>query len=513
MNKRKYILSVFVLLLIALSSCNKFLGVSPDTSFDVSIDSPEKIAELLTGAYPDASYFPFLEARTDNVDVRVYGEHFQLNEAMFFWEDYDQEDLDTPLFYWNACYRGIAQANKALELLKEYPKNDRIKALYGEAFLLRAYLHFMLVNIWAEPYRGEESKGMLGIPYVTKPEKHALVNYERGTLYDVYESIEKDLKLGITLVNDSYYKNPKFHFNKKAAYAFASRFYLFKGDWQSVVDYSNYVLGANPKAIIKDWHKYEEKYRFNRQALHQEYSATTNPANLLLTTTESRWARDIKNQRYGITDKRMDAIFNKQGFNGCTGYNNLNLALNYVFNSSPEPIKNGAYISKFGELASFGSTGIRPKGLYNTNILFSTDEVLLNRMEAYTMLRQYDKATDDLLSFMQGKYHSIPPCGREVYTNSTTDMYGQITPFYGLSMKQLGLIRIILDFRQKEFVQEGIRWFDIRRFHISIKRDSRNPRYRMLEKDDPRMVIQLPVEAIRQGLEPNYRDKQIYVYN
>lgn len=102
--------------------CNDYLDKSPDSELDVDIDSEEKIAELLTGAYPEASYIPFLEPRTDNVEERVNGIHSRLNEAMFFWEDYDQEDLDTPLNYWNACYKGIAQANKALELLSRYPK-------------------------------------------------------------------------------------------------------------------------------------------------------------------------------------------------------------------------------------------------------------------------------------------------------------------------------------------------------------------------------------------------------
>ena len=80
--------------------------------------------------------------------VRTNGVHTRLNEAMYFWEDDQQDDLDTPLNYWKSCYKGIAQANKALELLANYPKTPRVKALYGEAFLLRAYLHFMLVNIW-----------------------------------------------------------------------------------------------------------------------------------------------------------------------------------------------------------------------------------------------------------------------------------------------------------------------------------------------------------------------------
>src|SRR3712207_9330483 len=75
--------------------------------------------------YPSASYFAFLEARTDNVEERAYGIQNRMNEAMFFWEDFDQEDLDTPLNYWNSCYTGIAQVNKALELLSTFPKKDR----------------------------------------------------------------------------------------------------------------------------------------------------------------------------------------------------------------------------------------------------------------------------------------------------------------------------------------------------------------------------------------------------
>lgn len=219
--KKTIFLSTIILLLTA---CQDYLETNPDSTFDVQIDSEDKIAELLAGAYPEASYFAFLEARTDNVGERTNGIHSRLNEAMYYWEDYDQEDLDTPLNYWNACYAGIAQANQALELLSKYPKSDRVKALYGEAFLLRAYLHFMLVNIWAEPYGTTKSATAPGIPYLTRPEKNALVDYERGTVKEVYEKIEKDLKLGLSLVNDDYYVKPKFHFNKKSGLRFCFAF-------------------------------------------------------------------------------------------------------------------------------------------------------------------------------------------------------------------------------------------------------------------------------------------------
>lgn len=498
---------IFSLITLALlfGACQDFLSTNPDSSLDVKIDSEDKIAELLTGAYPDASYFAFLEARTDNVDERVNGVQSRLNEAMYFWEDYDHEDLDTPLNYWNACYAGIAQANKALELLATYPKTERVRALYGEAFLLRAYLHFMLVNIWSEPYGTAKSAAAPGIPYLTRPEKHALVKYKRGTVKEVYDNIEKDLKLGITLVNDKYYKHPKFHFNKKAAYAFASRFYLMKGEWQQVVDYANYVLGSDPGKSLRNWAGYERKFKFNRVGLYSKYTDPEEPANLLLTTTESRIARNNPIEKYGVTYNSMVSVFNNKGIDGCDNYNKPNLAPLFLFNSSKAPVADARYIAKFDELSTLGHDGTRPRGLYVTNVLLSTDEVMLNRMEAYAMLREYDRSTDDLLVFLRSKFGIDPPCMRADYTWTNSSNYEIYTPFYGMTIKQLALVKIITDFRQKEFVHEGLRWFDLRRFYMPVKRKSKSSLYRPLLKEDPRKLLQIPIEAINNGLEPNPR--------
>ena len=486
--------------------CNDFLDKSPDSELDVDINSEAKIAELLTGAYPEASYIPFLEPRTDNVEERVNGVHSRLNESMFFWEDYDQEDLDTPLNYWNACYKGIAQVNKALELLSRYPKSERVKALYGEAFLLRAYLHFMLVNIWAEPYGGKSTNP--GIPYITKPEKNALVDYQRGTVNEVYDKIEKDLKLGISLVSDTYYKHPKFHFNKKAAYAFASRFYLMKGEWKEVIAYADYVLGGDPKTQLRPWRKYADDLEFNHQNLYRKYTAAAEPANLLLTTTESRLARNTPNEKYGSTFNTVDKIFAQKGIEGGGDYSKMNFIGTYLFTSSASPVTTGRYLAKFDELSTAESTGTKPRGVYVTNVLFTVDEVLLNRMEAYAMLRNYQHAIDDFLQYMQGKFGFMPSVDRAVYTSTNSDNYNVYTPFYGLTLKQLAMVKLFLDFRQKEFYQEGLRWFDIRRFHLAVKRTSKSSYYFPLEKEDPRKVLQIPTEAIQRGLAPNPRERQ-----
>jgi len=503
---RTKIFSTFISLL--LCACSGYLNESPDSAIDVDVNSEAKIAEMLTGAYPDASYFEFLETRTDNVAERVNGIHNSLNEAMYYWIDYDQEDLDTPLNYWNACYSGIAQVNKALELLAAYPKTPRVKALYGEAFLLRAYLHFMLVNIWAEPYGSQRSATSLGIPYLTKPEKHALVDYSRGTVAEVYEKIEKDLKLGITLVDDAYYAKPKFHFTKQAACAFASRFYLMYGKWDKVIEYSNYVLGRDPGKLLRNWTEYSRKLFFNHPSLYTVYTALEEPANIMLTVTESRQKRNLPIEKYGLTYNLMQNIFDKKGIEGCSEFSkDLNLSQQgaYTFSASPFPINDGRYMAKFDELSLYGYTGARPRGLYVTNVLFSVEEVLFNRMEAYAMQNDYVHSIDDLLVYLRSKFGLTPACGRESFTTTSVGNYNIYKPFYGLSIKQLALVKTIVDFRQKEFLHEGLRWFDIRRFYLSVSRSSKNSLYRPLTQEDPRKLLQIPNEAIHRGLEPNAR--------
>ncbi len=500
----KYSIS-YCIILFMLASCQKFLEIDPDSTQAITINQ-EEIAELLTGAYPSASYFTFLEPRTDNISERKSGKHTQLNEAMFFWEDYEQDDIDTPLHYWNECYRGIANVNQALECLSKIPvKSDQIKALYGEAFLLRAYLHFMLVNIWSEPYSPANSKVALGIPYVTKSEKEANPLYDRVNVSEVYEHIEKDLKYGISLVDDRFYKNPKFHFNKKAAYAFASRFYLMKGEWDNVIRYSDYVLGNNPKILLRNWNDYNRKFFFNRKLLYTQYASSNEPSNLLLATTESRLARSIPQEKYGVTDEIANEIFESHGIEGSTNDKKLHMESLYLFNYDSGKIQNAQYIAKFDEKSSSMSIGSYPRDLYVTNVLFSTDEVMFNRMEAYTMLREYDMAINDLNLYMNSKFGITLSASVSDFTQTSSSNYELFSPFYGLSVKQLALIKIIIGFKRQEFLHEGLRWFDIRRFKMPVKRKSKYPFYHALEKEDPRKLLQIPAEAVKKGLLPNPR--------
>jgi hypothetical protein len=63
-----------------------------------------------------------------------------------------------------------------------------------------------------------------------------------------------------------------------------------------------------------------------------------------------------------------------------------------------------------------------------------------------------------------------------------------------------------LEERQKEFIHEGLRWFDIKRFEIPVEHQLQDGSVVVLEEDDNRKVLQIPQAAIDVGgLEPNPR--------
>src|SRR5690606_24894634 len=109
------------------------------------------------------------------------------------------------------------------------------------------------VNLFAKHYDLQDSRKDPGVPYVEEPERVFIKKYTRNTVREVYDLVERDLLEGLKLVNDSYYANSgKYHFTKNAALAFASRYYLFRREYQKCIEYSTQALGSNPERFIKN---------------------------------------------------------------------------------------------------------------------------------------------------------------------------------------------------------------------------------------------------------------------
>ena len=236
---KKYILPIlFAGLTLQFTGCSDFLNTTPDNR--TQIDSRKKVRQLLVTAYSQGSYSLLGELSSDNMidnnspddkgEAMVVSSYNRMDDEIYAWNDVVSSSAqDSPFFIWDACYHAIATANAALEACEELEKQGQdMSGEKGEALICRAYHHFILVNVFSQPYKDDNlSMQDLGIPYSDKPETIVAGKYDRETVTDTYARIEKDIEAGLPLVTDEYYTVPKYHFNRKAAYAFASRFYLY----------------------------------------------------------------------------------------------------------------------------------------------------------------------------------------------------------------------------------------------------------------------------------------------
>ncbi|MEM6814031.1 MAG: RagB/SusD family nutrient uptake outer membrane protein, partial [Bacteroidota bacterium] len=70
----------------------------------------------------------------------------------------------------------------------------------------------------------------------------------------------------------------------------------------------------------------------------------------------------------------------------------------------------------------------------------------------------------------------------------------------------LVLFNVLIIEKRKEFIAQGMRWFDAKRWRLDMTHDLPDGSLITLEFGDPRWVLQIPNSAIQVGgLEPNPR--------
>lgn len=482
---KRFIKKSFCLFLVILfAGCDKYLEETPDNRVD--LNTPEKAAQLLTSAYCIATY-SFTEWMSDNVAYTSGTEKRLEHNQSYSWEEVTSIEQDTPPTFWTYSYDAISHSNEVLAAIDNIPGDKARKdAIKGEAYLTRAYAHFMLVNHFAKHFDPQTANEDLGIPYVLEPETEFVKTYTRESVADVYEKIEDDLEEGLELVNGAFYANSgKFHFTKNAALAFASRFYLFRGDYDNCIKYSTEMLAIDPGGFVKDIDAVAAQSA-NPTDFIRTYTSPNDPSNLLLIRNVTNFPVSVG---YWPTAALLDEIYGSNPWNGDDARRSNEFPL-YVRGT------NGLGFGKFEFLFERSSLTSNVGVYYTIAVPFRGEEVLLNRAESYVFKNQLNLALADLQIFANKRYSGVTP----------TLSLPLLRSFYGSTNNQFVTLSFILDEKRKEFIHEGLRWFDIRRYGISVQHRLENGSVITLEQDDLRKVLQIPQAAIDVGgLEPNPR--------
>ena len=233
------------LLLPLLAACNDYLKSDSD---DLLIpESVNDYAPILLGeAYPDDLWYDLeqIHLMTDDVEMGplYYDAAFDMSRVL----DGIDGDTEGENAYtwgeiseniWEHYYNGILGCNVIIEALPEMTYTESEYDLYcklaAQAYTLRAYYYFSLVNLYAAPW-SEENLDEPGVVMRMSPDITADA-VGRSTVGEIYELINADLAEAERYFPEARNQYMKWEISPAAFWFLKSRVALFQEDWEGVL--------------------------------------------------------------------------------------------------------------------------------------------------------------------------------------------------------------------------------------------------------------------------------------
>lgn len=542
----KYIGISIISLGLVLTACDDYLDQLPDDRAEVN--TIEKVNQLLVSAYPTHSPSFLFWMSSDDADDNGTAYTAQLNqEQMYRWKNVEGRANDDPRSLWNNYYETAATANQVLESIGELGNPVELSGQRAEALLCRAYAMFVCANTFCMAYDPAKAEEYMGIPY---PKAAGVSVNERGTLKDTYENIAADIEEAMPFISEDHLKVPKFHWNKKAANAFAARFYLYFHDYDKTIRYATEALGPNPSENL---HNLEQWKSLGASDFFHSFKNSGVNANFIFMPAYSICGRVTSGsssyKRFGLnrTLTLRETFWVKTVWWGSGSSANVFWPSHKLYGSNQNirfPVQN----EEFEYTDKVGGTGYA----HIMEVPFQGEETLLCRAEAYAMKGDFANAINDMNMWASsftaesyvytssGKsyrkrrvditednlnefYESIPYA--PVTSDETiTDNDVKIDPSKDALRRQIkkvlhpqgftvnagtqeNCIQLILWMRRVSMPYQGIRFQDLKRYGIEYTHflDGEDPI--IFKAGDLRGAIQIPDDVIKAGLPANPREE------
>jgi hypothetical protein len=436
--KQRIIYIALAVVTVFTAGCKKYLDIVPTGSV-----IPKTVSELrdeMNTAYAllivdkgIASY------RGDEIKLDESAGDFYLNKVKnhFLWDEKAPES-SLVSFNWQNQYKVIFYANHILSALPDAEGAAAEKnQLLGEAYLLRAYTYFNLVNLYGDAYNVATSATDKSVPLVTVIDMEA--KPVRSTVKAVYDQILADMAKGKELVNvTAFEENMAFKFTTVAADALEARVYLYMKNWQKSLEAADAALAK--KATLTD--------------LNQSIALFPNVYN----SVENIMAME---QVYN-TDLLRSLLVSDELKNKYNAENDLRYAQNFKLNGTKLTVLKNAYNNKF-------KSSFRVGELYLTAAEASAQ--LNNDVAARKYLNQLKKAR-------------LTPA---FYTQEVIRVD---------ALSGTALLGEIYEERARELAFEGHRWFDLKRTTQPAITHIVNNKPYTLNAGDPRYTITIPKVAL-----------------
>lgn len=416
------------------TGCDSFLDIQPVGKV-IPTTVPE-FRSLITEAYvtvPDDRGLASFRSDEVLLDATMSANDLGSYLDIWRWND-DAPDRNTATFSWRQFYHVLFIANYVIESeeMMTGGTTEEVRQMVGEAYMLRALMHFNLVNLHAPAYTTCDPAVTKAVPLKLDSDVEEVLS--RNTVAEVYDAILKDLDSAEKYLNcEKWDDGYNYRFNTLSVDALRSRVYLYMGRWQDALDASERVLKV--KNTLSDI----------SSQLPNEYNSVENIVALEQVFTAS-YARTIK------VDRDFYRLYTSADLRRRKYYNQVT-----------------------------ASNIVLLKGGSNTySCTLRVGEMVLNAAEAAWHLERRDDAASYLLTLQRTRFND-GGAAKETAVAAMTDAE---------------LLDEILDERARELAFEGHRWFDLRRTgQPRLERTYRGETI-VLEQGDPRYTIRIPAEAI-----------------
>ena len=254
MNK-KLIITLFVFALVSITSCKKFLDITPKQQFTsgIATSSLDGLQNTTIGAFNQlqssnlygGGIIANSEFMADFINAGSISD-YSLNQ--FRARQLDANNSQSGGM-WSDAYRAIYIANVVLQALPNFQSQNPalVQTLKGECFFIRGIMHFELVRMFAQPSGFTSDDSHLGVPIVLVPGDitHGQ-STPRSTVAQCYAQITSDLDSAIALLPTS---SPPMA-SQASAQAFLTRVYFTQNKFQQAYDMANTVINTSGASMV-----------------------------------------------------------------------------------------------------------------------------------------------------------------------------------------------------------------------------------------------------------------------
>lgn len=254
--KKFKLLTISALLMVAVSSCKKdFLDTKPSDAVTASdlFSTTSKVQLYVDGAYKLLYQFaPNGNTGHDNYGQKSWDLSSDLmgNDMIIHTQGYGWYNTSYQYTEWlqptaarqpdNAWYYYYAVVGKANTILANIDNAVGTAAekeyLKGQAYGLRAYAYFYLVNYWAQTYKGHESDK--GVPVYPDLNSTVAGGNPRGTVQQDYDFINADLNAADNLLAGKT-RASKVYMDQTVIKGFKARVALLQENWAAAATAAN----------------------------------------------------------------------------------------------------------------------------------------------------------------------------------------------------------------------------------------------------------------------------------